>query len=171
MHTLSWRQQGKSLLAAPWFHLAASLGILALDLVTGPFLQFPILFILPVALSAWFLHSRLAYTLAILQPLGRCCIAQFVEPTHTLPFIIANALIRMTVLLLVAYLIARTARQTRLLEERVSGFVKICAWSRTVEYEGQWISFEQYLKRRYNIDVTHSISPAEAQKLLDGMNE
>jgi CHASE3 domain sensor protein len=43
--------------------------------------------------------------------------------------------------------------------------VKMCAWSRTIEYEGQWLSFEQYLERRFNLDITHGISPTEAEKL------
>ena len=42
----------------------------------------------------------------------------------------------------------------------------MCAWSRTIEYQGEWISFEEYLKRHFGIDTSHSISPDVAQKLL-----
>jgi len=31
---------------------------------------------------------------------------------------------------------------------------------------GKWISFEKYLERRFNIDITHGISPRELQKVL-----
>jgi CHASE3 domain sensor protein len=47
---------------------------------------------------------------------------------------------------------------------RIQGLVTVCAWSRTVEYEGTWLSFEQYLRRRFNLDTSHGISPAEAEK-------
>jgi len=138
--------------------------ILILDLFTGPFLFFPILFVIPVSLCSWYCSPRLAYTLAVLLPLGRLFIAEFVEHPHPLPYIIVNGLVRMVVLLLLAYLVARTARQTKQLEERVAGLVRMCAWSRTLEYRGEWISFEEYLKRRFNLDTSHGISPAEAEK-------
>jgi hypothetical protein len=37
-----------------WIALAGiPLGVLALDLATGPFIQFPILFVIPAGLVAW----------------------------------------------------------------------------------------------------------------------
>ena len=48
---------------------------------------------------------------------------------------------------------------------RVSGIVKMCAWSKTIEYEGEWLSFEAYLHRRFGINTSHGISPREADKL------
>ena len=43
--------------------------------------------------------------------------------------------------------------------------LRVCAWSKTVEYQGEWITFEAYLSRRFGIDSTHGISPAEEKKL------
>jgi len=51
---------------------------------------------------------------------------------------------------------------------RIESLVKICAWSGRVEYQGQWISFEQYLRRRFNFRVSHGISPTEAGKVFGG---
>jgi hypothetical protein len=48
--------------------------ILLIDLFTGPFLQFPILFVIPVTLLAWFCSSALAHALAVLLPVGRLSI-------------------------------------------------------------------------------------------------
>jgi CHASE3 domain sensor protein len=48
---------------------------------------------------------------------------------------------------------------------RLHRIAKICAWSRTIEYEGEWLSFEQYLERRFKIRSSHGISPGEAAKL------
>ncbi len=52
-------------------------------------------------------------------------------------------------------------RMTRLQE-----MVTVCAWSRTVEHKGEWLSFEEYMLRRFGIDTTHSISPEEAEKVM-----
>jgi hypothetical protein len=51
------------------------------------------------------------------------------------------------------------------LNRQLDNLVTVCAWSRTVEFEGEWISFEDYLKRKFNIHTSHGISPAEAEKL------
>ena len=57
---------------------------------------------------------------------------------------------------------------------RLSGLqnlVTVCAWSRTVEDEGEWLSFEQYLLKRFNLGTSHGISPAEAEKILSKVNQ
>ncbi len=153
-----------SALARTRTYLALGGAILLLDLVTGPFLLFPILFVIPVTLAAWFHSPRLAYALAFLLPLGRFFIAEFVDNPSALIYIIANAFTRVAVLVFMAFLVSRTARQTKELERRVNDLVKMCAWSRTIEYQGEWISFEQYLLRRFNISTSHGISPAEVEK-------
>ena len=152
-------------------HVFLGIAILLLDLVTGPFLLFPILFVIPVTLSAWYCSARLAYSLAFLLPVGRLFIAAFVDTPSPFLFIMANCLIRIAVLVLLSFLVCRTTRQTRELEQRVNTLVNICAWSRTVEYQGEWISFEEYLLRRFHINTTHGISPAEAKKLLDQLEQ
>ena len=50
--------------------------------------------------------------------------------------------------------------------ERMDEMVKICAWSKLIEYEGQWLSIEDYLTRRFNSQITHGISDVEAKKML-----
>ena len=42
----------------------------------------------------------------------------------------------------------------------------VCAWSKKVEYEGQWIPFEQYLETRFGIEASHGVSPEELVKQL-----
>ncbi|MBA2687106.1 MAG: CHASE3 domain-containing protein [Gemmatimonadaceae bacterium] len=43
--------------------------------------------------------------------------------------------------------------------------IKVCAWSKTVEHEGEWISYDEYLRRRFNVSVSHGISPEAMEKL------
>ena len=147
-------------------HVFLGLTILLLDLIASEFLLFPILFVIPIALSAWFCNARLGYALAVLLPLGRLLTDEFVHHPSPFVYIAANCAIRMAVLVLLAFLVSRTARQTRELENRVNALVTVCAWSRTVEYEGEWISFEKYLLKRFNVSTSHGISPAEAEKVF-----
>ena len=43
--------------------------------------------------------------------------------------------------------------------------VTLCAWTRTVRYEGEWISVESYLERRYGVITSHGISPLAQARL------
>lgn len=44
-------------------------------------------------------------------------------------------------------------------------FVTLCAWTRTVRYEGEWVNVETYLERRYGVVVSHGMSPAAEEQL------
>jgi CHASE3 domain sensor protein len=54
---------------------------------------------------------------------------------------------------------------------KAQALVTICAWSRTVEHEGKWVSFEEYLRRRFSLDTSHGISPEEARKAFGEVPE
>jgi hypothetical protein len=147
-------------------YVAISAAILLLDYATGPYLQFPILFVVPVLLAAWYHSAIVAYVLALALPVGRFFIASAVDRPGPIGYSVLNAAIRVAVLLLIAYLATRSARQTRALQDRVAGLVTVCAWSRTVEYDGAWISFEEYLQRRFHIATTHGLSPEAMRRLF-----
>ena len=74
---------------------------------------------------------------------------------------LASALFLMLVALLV---IARGAEHYR-------NLVTLCAWTRSVEYEGEWISFEEYLRRKFNVSATHSISPDALSQIQVGLED
>lgn len=62
------------------------------------------------------------------------------------------------VLLVATAVVAATLwvfRRLRFLE----GFIQVCAWCRKVEVDGDWIAFEQYLKRAHDVHSTHGICP------------
>jgi len=44
--------------------------------------------------------------------------------------------------------------------------ITVCAWTNRVKYEGKWVSFEQYLHKRFNLRFTHGISEEATRKLM-----
>lgn len=58
----------------------------------------------------------------------------------------------------VAVVLLKVRRDQRILH--------VCAWSKAVEYKGEWITFEKYLEERFQINVSHGISPVEAEKVI-----
>jgi CHASE3 domain sensor protein len=44
--------------------------------------------------------------------------------------------------------------------------ITVCAWTKRVKDNGEWISFEDYLHDRFKLEFTHSISEDAAKKLM-----
>jgi len=55
--------------------------------------------------------------------------------------------------------------------EHYRNLVTLCAWTRSVEYEGEWISFEEYLRRKFQVSTTHGISPEALTQIQVGLDE
>ena len=153
--------------ATPAVIAAVSIG---LDYLTGPFIQFPIAFVIPVALAAWFVHARLAYVLAVVQPLARL---GFTCLWHTpwLPFDSeVNCFIRITILIFIAYLTIRTARQTHELEKEVrmlEGLLPVCSYCKKIRDEGNnWQQMESYIAKHSEAEFTHGICPECAKRFF-----
>ena len=100
---------------------------LVLDYFTGPYLLFPIFFVLPVALSAWNCGPRTPYALAVLLPLGRLAIAVEVDLPSPFPYIIANAVIRILLLIFIASLVLRVAKQNREQQRKLIKLARVAA--------------------------------------------
>jgi CHASE3 domain sensor protein len=52
---------------------------------------------------------------------------------------------------------------------RLYNIVRMCAWSREVEHDGAWMPVEEFLHKRYGIQVSHGVSPKEAERFLQGV--
>lgn len=141
------------------------ISVILIDWATAPYLIYPLI-VLPVSLTAWFWGAPWAYGGAALLTVSRFATIKAIHSPVSMSYLMTNGLIGIGVLMLMAFLIGRAGRQTKDLEEQVAGFVTMCARSRTVEYEGEWITFELYLKRRFNLDTSHGISPAMAEKAV-----
>ncbi|MFT3868319.1 MAG: CHASE3 domain-containing protein [Nibricoccus sp.] len=53
---------------------------------------------------------------------------------------------------------------------KLQGFVKMCAWSRTIEFEGKWMTFESYLYKRFGLQTSHGMSPQEFERFEEGLS-
>lgn len=48
---------------------------------------------------------------------------------------------------------------------QLEGLIKVCAWTQRVQWQGKWITFEEYLAKRFNLYCTHGISEEAAARL------
>jgi CHASE3 domain sensor protein len=55
--------------------------------------------------------------------------------------------------------------------QQLQSMITICAWSKMIEYEGEWLSVEEYLSRRFRVKITHGISRVEAERVMKLLEE
>lgn len=91
-----------------------SLVLLALDTLTGPYILFPVTFVLPVGLAAWHAGRTPALLVAVVLSGARYLNVALRHPAGFTPDVnMLNALIRMSVFVGEAYLVARVAADHR----------------------------------------------------------
>jgi hypothetical protein len=96
-----------------------SIVVVAVDYLSGPIIQFPALFIIPVSLAAWYNGSVWGLSLAIALPLVRLYFTTILDAPWSFTEAAINAAIRMTVLGAFAVLVDLIAVQARALSARV----------------------------------------------------
>ncbi len=97
----------------PVYWLTFSLLCVVIDYLSGPVIQFPIVYLAPISLAAWYGGRSWGLTLAFVLPLFRLAFRAIWDPPWTLLESSINATIRITVFASFAWLIDRTARQMR----------------------------------------------------------
>ena len=86
------------------------------------------------------------------------------EELHHGDLISLGLAVALGVMLIALLVMARGAEHYR-------NLVTLCAWTRSVEYEGEWISFEEYLRRKFDISTTHGISPNALSQIDIGLSD
>ena len=153
----------KRILPLCWILLATV--VLTVDYSAGPVLQFPVFFLFPVMLASWYSGRLWGFFFAISLPLIRLYFYFIYEEKAPWTFeeALTNAMIRMFVFTIFAYLIDRTARQTRALEREVEvlgGLLPICSFCKKIrDKEGEWQQMEMYIAERSEAQFSHSLCP------------
>lgn len=149
---------------SPIYWIVISVILVYADYLTGPFIKFPVAFLIPVALASWY-HGRLwGVSLAVVLPLLRFWYAGFLwEVPWTMSEGSINGLIRIVILLSFALLIDRVSRQTRELKKEVQmleGLFPICSFCKKIRDEdGRWEQIETYISERSPADFSHGVCP------------
>jgi len=55
--------------------------------------------------------------------------------------------------------------------EHLRQIVTVCAWTGQVQFEGEWIRLEEYLKRRFGVSVSHGLSKEAAAKMIQEIRQ
>jgi hypothetical protein len=141
-----------------------SVATLGLDIATGPYIQFPILFVIPVILAAWHLGQWAGIGFAIVLVAARLVLATTVD-AGTVPYLAAviNGLIRLVVLVGLA-VAAEALQHRRTLSARVQvleGILPICSFCKKIRCDdGGWEQIETYVSRHTEAHFSHGLCEA-----------
>lgn len=145
-----------------------SVGIIELDIVTARYIQFPVMFVIPVGLAARYLGRGAAIGLAVILVGCRFGIAVTLE-REFIPIWAAavNAGIRLVVFVGLAQMVV-VAQQKRILAGRVQvleGLLAICSFCKKIRRpDGTWDHVEVYVSERSNAQFSHSFCEACARE-------
>jgi hypothetical protein len=138
--------------------------ILVVDYITGPLIQFPILYLIPIGLTTWYSGRGWGLIFALSMPLIRLYFAIFLwDAPWTIFEAAINASIRVVVLTGFAYLVDRIVIYERELEKEVhilKGILPICSFCKKIRnQDGNWERFEQYLRAHSEAEFSHGMCP------------
>lgn len=152
----------------PVFSILLSLIILYLDYVTGPEIQFPVLFVVPVIFITCYNNLVWGLFLSVLLPLISVYYILLWDENEILIYILINLAIRISIFCFIAYLIDIVKKQKRVLSERINNlekFLPICSFCKKIRDENnQWHSVESYISGKTNTEFSHGICPDCAKR-------
>jgi hypothetical protein len=137
-----------------WLHYAA-----------GPAAQFPVLYVIPVIVAAWYSGRQTALALALAVPLAHVIfLITLWTPPESLPLAIARTLLRGGIIVLIAFWFARLSQHERDLEryvQRLEGLLAICAFCKGIRNSaGEWEPLEMYIETRSAAEFSHGLCPS-----------
>ena len=163
-------------LARPWWLLPPGrlhpmwwVGITALllwvDYATGPKTQFPVIYIIPVTLAAWYSGRWPALALAVAMPLVHVVflVALWKQP-GPMAALVATTMIRGAVVIAMALWFARLSEHERELRRHVQtleGLLPICSFCKSIRNEsGEWKRLETFISERTEAQFSHGFCPS-----------
>jgi predicted Fe-S protein YdhL (DUF1289 family) len=142
--------------ARPVHWVAASTVILLVDYLTGPFIQFPILFIVPVAIATVVQGVIVGSSVAVLLPLLRLSFFLHWGVPSSWVLESIDTAVDMVILIGFAALIHQTMRQRRQIRI-LEGMLPICSFCKRIRDEtGQWRQLEAFISQRSDARFSHT---------------
>ena len=142
--------------------------MLWIDHATSTAEHFPVVYIIPVILAAWYSGKWPAVGLAIAIPVVRLIFMVMPLPAGRMVSLALATTFRGIVIIILALWFARLAEFERSLERRVKvleGLVPICSFCKNIRNEaGEWERLENYISRRSEAEFSHAVCPSCSEK-------
>jgi hypothetical protein len=139
-------------------------GWIWIDYLTGPFAQFPNLYVIAVILAAWYSGARPAIAMAAAVPLMHMTFLVAVwAPPADLSIAIPTTMLRGSVITVIGLWFARLSgheRDVHRYVRRLEGLLAICSFCKSIRNNaGDWEPLETFISTRSDTRFTHGLCP------------
>jgi hypothetical protein len=132
------------------------------DYFSGPFIQFPFIYIFPIVFATWFNGRRWGLLYACVLPLIRIFFSFLWTNPWSLPEVFVNALTRIIVFSLIVFLVDIEVKRRILAREvkALRGLLPICSFCKKIRTKNStWIPIEEYINEHSEAELTHGFCP------------
>ena len=149
----------------PLWWVSIAMLLVCLDLLTGPKTEFPLLFVIPVTIAAWYSGARTAVILALTIPLAHLLfMIGLWEYSGSIATLVTVTIVRAAVVVPMALWFARLSEHERELRDRVQkleGLLPICSFCKKIRNtSGGWERLETYIASRSTATFSHAFCPS-----------
>jgi hypothetical protein len=162
-------------LASPWWLLplrrihpawwaGCGAALIVADYVVGPRFLYPVIYVVPVILAAWYSGRWPAVALAAAIPAAHIAMLLTVWPTpDDVISLVVVTVLRGSFILLLAVWFARLSEHERALHRhvhRLEGLLPICCFCKNIRTKsGEWEPIETYISKRSEAQFSHGFCP------------
>ena len=146
--------------ALPFLWIALAIVVVDGDYLTGPFITFPIVTMIPVVVASWYSGAWWGIGIGIFSAASACAyFLSFWTSTYTEEQVLINATMRCLIFSIVAFLVARNAKQAKEIKI-LRGILPICSFCKRIRDENEkWFQIEAYISRHSEALFSHGICP------------
>jgi hypothetical protein len=147
----------------PAWWIAAAVPLLWIEYIAGTYTQFPLIYVIPVSLAAWYSGWWPALGLAVAIPLAQVLFTMLAGPPVDVLTLLATTTFRGSVVVFMALWFARLSEHEHALRREVQvlqGLLPICSFCKSIKNEsGEWERLERYISRRSETKFSHGVCP------------
>ncbi|MBN2080009.1 MAG: hypothetical protein JW838_13665 [Spirochaetes bacterium] len=148
---------------------ALTLLVLWADYLSGPIIQFPVFILLPLSLAAWYNGKSIAFIISLFGVAASGILFPYLWHQEQSPeSMVINTAIRLTVFVLILFLVDKLSRLTRNLKTEVKvleGLLPVCSFCKKIrDRDETWYPMEKYIADHSRADFTHGVCPECARK-------
>ena len=78
---------------------------------------------------------------------------------HPFAFLYRRSTLEMLLFLAVWLLVNSSTRRLLQRVQQLEGFLRVCAWCRRIDYKGEWMRLEDFMRQGFDTPTTHGICP------------
>ncbi len=76
---------------------------------------------------------------------------------HSMDFLFSQTALDMLLILGVWFLVSTSTRRILERVQYLEKFMRVCAWCRRINYQGEWMRLEEFMRQGFDTPTTHGI--------------